>query len=247
MIGHALRKLIQKPIVYPPAPAGCVLYAVGDIHGRVDLLERVFDRIDRDYETVKEQGRRIEVYVGDYVDRGPQSERVVSALLDRSARVETVFLRGNHEQALLSFLAGFSEIGDWAQIGGLPTIQSYGVDPKLTSANIRDALWEKMPNAHRSFYARTHSYVQFGGYLFVHAGIRPGIELTSQSSDDLLWIRDDFLSHSGNFGAIIVHGHTPVREPEFLRNRVNIDTGAFITNKLTCIRIDAEGAIEIQR
>jgi serine/threonine protein phosphatase 1 len=172
---------------------------------------------------------------------------VVAELLERAARVETVFLRGNHEQMLLDLLNGHDCLEDWLHVGGTATLLSYGVAPRLLTrlvspAAIRRQLEAALPAGHRSFYEQTRHYVQLGAYLAVHAGVRPGLPLEAQAPTDLISIRREFLQFTGDLGFIVVHGHTPAMAPEMRPNRINIDTGAFATNRLTSLRIDADGA-----
>jgi serine/threonine protein phosphatase 1 len=235
---------------YPPAPDGLVLYLVGDIHGRLDLLRDMHRQIDDDKArrgATQASGPAREIYLGDYIDRGPSSAGVVSQLLERAARVETVFLRGNHEQMLLDLLAGLDCLEDWLHVGGTATLLSYGVAPRLLTrlvspAAIRRQLEAALPAEHRRFYEETQLYAPLGPYLAVHAGVRPGIPLEEQLPMDLLSIRREFLQYAGDLGFIVVHGHTPAMAPELRPNRINIDTGAFATNRLTSLRIDAHGA-----
>lgn len=231
---------------YPSAPDGFTAYLVGDIHGRADLLVDVQRQIDADKARLEPE-RAVEIYLGDYIDRGPDSAAVVSRLIARASEVHAVFLRGNHEQLLLDFLDGRDCLREWWAIGGIATLLSYGVAPRLltflvSADTIRRSLIERLPHEHLHFYEQTGSYMPLGPYLAVHAGVRPGCKLEDQKTADLLGIRRDFLEHDGDFGFIVVHGHTPVPAPDLRRNRINIDTGAFATNRLTCLRIDADGA-----
>lgn len=230
---------------YPPAPDGLTAYVVGDIHGRVDLLVEVHRQIDMDRARSR-PAYPVEIYLGDYIDRGPDLASVISHLLARAAKVQTAFLRGNHEQILIDFLHGADCLRQWSAVGGAATLLSYGVTPdilsRLVAADVvRQRMREKLPEVHSHFFDRTGSYLQVGQYLLVHAGIRPGIALEKQSISDLLTIRRTFLDHEDDFGCIVVHGHTPAMEPELRRNRINLDTGAFATNRLTCARIGADG------
>ena len=238
------------PMRYPPAPDGFTVYVVGDIHGRLDLLLDVQRRIDEDKARFV-RGRAVEVYLGDYIDRGPDPAGVVSRLIDRTRRVHAEFLRGNHEQLLLDFLSGKDCLDRWLAVGGIATMLSYGLAPGLPSrllagVVIRRKLRQAIPPEHRQFYEKTGSYVRWGDYLAVHAGIRPGVPLEEQKSADMLGIRQTFLQFDGDFGFVVVHGHTPVMKPELLPNRINIDTGAFATNRLTCLKIDADGPRVLQ-
>ena len=231
-------------VSYPAAPNGYTIYLVGDIHGRVDLLAQVQERIDRDMET-HGVGRSAEVYLGDYIDRGPDSAGVIDRLIARATKVNSVFLRGNHEQLLLDFLDGADCFDFWRAVGGTATLMSYGVDPGVVARSapddVRAGLNDKLPPEHRSFFEKTGSYTILGAYLAVHAGIRPLVPLERQQPVDLMGIRHLFLDHEADFEFIVIHGHTPVREPEFRRNRINIDTGAFATGRLTCLRLGSDG------
>jgi Calcineurin-like phosphoesterase len=235
------------PGTYPAAPDGRTIYVIGDIHGRLDLLKNVHGMIDDDRRDFGDS-QAVEIYLGDYIDRGPHSADVLSALVDRSRDVYTVFLRGNHEQFMLDFLEGEDCLSEWKPVGALPTLLSYGLPPKLLSGevseqHIRGALMDNLPAEHIDFLAETGSYCAVEAYLMVHAGIRPGVKLEDQQAADLFGIRHDFLEFEGDLGRVVVHGHTPVIEPDFRPNRINIDTGAFATNRLTCLRIGEDGPI----
>jgi serine/threonine protein phosphatase 1 len=232
-------------VSYPAAPEGYTIYLVGDIHGRSELLTQVQARIDRDMDAHR-VGRSAEVYLGDYIDRGPDSAGVIDRLIARAKRVNTVFLRGNHEQLLLDFLNGADCLDFWRAVGGTTTLMSYGVDPAVVTRSapddVRAGLIDKLPPDHHSFFEKTGSYTILGSYLAVHAGIRPLVPLERQQPADLMGIRHLFLDHEADFEFIVIHGHTPVQEPEFRRNRINIDTGAFATGRLTCLRLGSDGA-----
>ena len=239
-----LKSLRRRDVSYPPAPEGVVLYAVGDIHGRADCLERAHATIDRDLAQRGSRGQATEIYVGDYVDRGPDAKRVIDLMIARSAAASVVALRGNHELVMESFLRGLTPFEQWRPIGGLETVLSYGVDARTLLASggvLARHLAEKMPVSHLRFMSSLKAYHAIGRYCFVHAGVRPGVPIESQTIDDLAWIRDDFLNWPYDFGFIVVHGHTPKPSVEFLANRINIDTGAYATNRLTVLRIDAQG------
>lgn len=239
-----LSSLRRREARYPPSPEGQRLYAIGDIHGRADCLDRAHDLIDRDIEQSGPGEENLEIYIGDYVDRGPDSKGVIDRLIARSTKARLVALRGNHEIMMESFLRGQTSFDDWRRLGGLETVLSYGVDARglLAKGGIapRD-LAEKVPVSHLRFISSLVGAHVAGAYCFVHAGIRPGVAIKDQSVEDLAWIRDDFLRYSGDFGAIVVHGHSPVAGIDFLHNRINIDTGAYMTNRLSVLRIDAEG------
>jgi serine/threonine protein phosphatase 1 len=226
-------------------PRGIRVYAIGDIHGRADLLEQTLARID--WDSADHPGfRDIEVFIGDYVDRGPSSSEVITQLLQRSDFRETVFLRGNHEQLLVAFLQDPAVLEHWQQIGGRETLVSYGLQPGLRpnrqeQIELCASLNRMLPRRHRDFFNKLRDSYVCGDYFFVHAGVRPGVPLSRQNDDDLLWIRNEFLEYEGgDFEKVVVHGHTPVMEPEILPQRINIDTGAYATGNLTCVALEGD-------
>jgi serine/threonine protein phosphatase 1 len=234
---------------YPPAPVGTLLYAIGDIHGRSDCLDRAHDLIDRDLAKRGARDQATEVYIGDYVDRGPDSKGVIDRLITRSTKAQLVALRGNHEIIMESFLRGQTSFEDWRRLGGLETVLSYGVDARdlLAKGGVQPRDFaEKVPVSHLRFISSLVSVHTAGDYCFAHAGLRPGVAIEAQSVADLAWIRDDFLRFSGDFGFIVVHGHSPVTSIDFLQNRINIDTGAYMTNHLSVVRIDADGVTALE-
>jgi serine/threonine protein phosphatase 1 len=234
------------PTRAPRLPDGVRIYAVGDIHGCADLLDAVLTRIERDLRVRPPRREALAVFVGDYVDRGPDSHGVVERLLaGRPARARPVHLKGNHEDMLLRFLADPAGQGDvWLANGGMATLRSYGVTPPGAGAAAlgRGAadLARAMPGPHLEFYSGLGLTFECGDYLFVHAGLRPGTAIGAQSADDLLWIRGAFMRHDGAFAKYVVHGHTPRSEPEVLWNRADIDTGAFASGRLTCLVLEGE-------
>ncbi len=237
----------ETVIAYPPAPDGVTIYAIGDIHGCDRQLSAIHQRIDADLAR-RNPAAPVEVYLGDYIDRGPGSAQVLDRLIDRAASRQAVFLRGNHETYIDDFLNGEVALAHWQSLGGYETLMSYGINAyrmlreEEGEPAIRKAFAAALPDRHRTFLASLSNQHFIGRYQFVHAGVRPGIAPEDQAEEDLLWIRDAFLNHDGDFGYCVVHGHTPVRKPEFRPNRINIDTGAFATGVLTCIRIDETGA-----
>ncbi|TBW38786.1 serine/threonine protein phosphatase [Siculibacillus lacustris] len=242
MIDWFRSRVVVRP-AYPVLPKDHVVYAFGDLHGRSDLLDRALATIDR---TEAARRRRVtEVYLGDYVDRGPDSAGVVDRLILRAEFHDTVMLRGNHEQLFRDAMDGEIGLDDWRRVGGLATLASYGGDlPYLAGLADRPfaaALEAMVPPAHRAFLERLVDRHRIGGYFFAHAGIRPGVALDAQSREDLHWIREPFLGDDRDFGAVVVHGHTPILAPEFRANRICIDTGAYATDRLTCLRIDDRG------
>jgi serine/threonine protein phosphatase 1 len=214
------------------------------LHGRSDLLDGVLLRIDSDL-AANPVHRPIHVFLGDYVDRGPDSYGVLDRLIERGQTHEAVFLKGNHELFLLEFLRDPGKLNQWRQFGGLDTLMSYGVAPTFNATEaeldlLADALFQAMPVRHRDFLRRLETSFSCGDYFFVHAGVRPQLPLDQQREEDLLWIRDEFLRYEHDFGKIVVHGHTPVDEPEIRSNRINIDTGAYATGKLTCLVLERD-------
>lgn len=239
----------RREVPYPPAPAGTLLYAIGDIHGRSDCLDEAHDRIDRDRAERGAQDQALEIYIGDYIDRGPDSKGVIDRIIGRSTKVPLVALRGNHEIIMESFLRGQTSFEDWRRLGGLETILSYGVDARdlLAKGGVQPRDFaERVPVSHLRFISSLSNFHSIGAYCFVHAGLKPGVAIERQSIADLAWIRDDFLRFSGKFGFIVVHGHSPVTGVDFLQNRINIDTGAYMTNRLSVLRIDADGVTVLE-
>jgi serine/threonine protein phosphatase 1 len=222
-------------------PEGVVLYAVGDIHGQAHLLTSLLARIEEDVSQVEHQ-RGILVFIGDYVDRGADSRSVVDQVLGGRPGFETIPLRGNHEQMLLDFVSDPQSWEVYRRLGGVETLLSYGVDrellmPGVAPPRVRDAFLSVFPKTHHEFLRALAFSYDCGDYHFVHAGVRPGVALESQSAEDRLWIRDEFLNAGDVFGSrVIVHGHTPTRDPEVLGFRVGIDTGAYMTGRLTAAR-----------
>jgi len=228
----------------PSVPEGMRVYAIGDIHGRADLLESLLLCIDKDLKQ-HPVSQAVEVFVGDYIDRGPDPAGVFDLLIERGQARRTVCLKGNHEVFLIEFLKNPRIFRAWAQNGGLATLASYGLAPPFDlglreAAELSARLFEAMPPPHKHFLARLDLYWECGDFFFVHAGVHPGRPLSRQREEDLLWIRDEFLDYEEPFEKIIVHGHTPVREPEVRPNRIDIDTGAFATGRLTCLRLEGE-------
>lgn len=218
------------------------IYAIGDIHGRADLLKMMFALIDLDV-LERRVARPVEIYLGDYIDRGPASCEVLDQLIDRGARRETVCLKGNHEVFPAKFLRDPETLHEWAQFGGINTLLSYGLRPPRNPRHdelgaLAAEFSAAIPKAHREFLTRLPPHQTCGDYYFVHAGVRPGVALPDQQEQDLLWIRGEFLRSDDDHGKVIVHGHTPVLEPEFRPNRINIDTGAYATGRLTYLIID---------
>lgn len=237
------KKILNRKRIEPPSvglPENHRLYCIGDIHGRLDLLLDVHRKIGDDAPDF--DGVKILVYLGDYIDRGMESRRVIDCLLENNfPDFKTVFLLGNHEQVLLEFLNSKnpSIAHEWFRFGGLPTLASYGVNVRgIPTAKdleqLRAECREKMPTEHLAFFERLTLFYEIGGYFFVHAGVRPKIKLHRQRPEDLLWIREEFLMSDLCHGKVIVHGHSISDEPEIRPNRIGLDTGAYASGKLTC-------------
>ena len=233
---------------------GQLVYAVGDIHGRLDLLDRLLGQIAEDVAETKPAERPILVFLGDYVDRGPASRGVISRLLALrdAAALEVRTLKGNHEQALLQFLEDAAKGPEWVSYGGAATLASYGVQPPAIDAD--EETWadaqmkfaSQIPAEHLAFLRSLELSVTYGDYVFVHAGLRPGVALADQRETDLLWIRDEFLSAPGPFEKIVVHGHTPREEPFIGPHRLGLDTGACMTGVLTAARLQDDDQALLQ-
>lgn len=248
---NILSNIVRSPLnaseVLPSKiPAGKRIYCVGDIHGRDDLLQTVINTIIKD--SLDYSGQKIIVFLGDYIDRGMQSKEVVDILTDAAflPEFEKVFLCGNHEQTLLDFLNHDPTIlKEWWRYGAQTTFYSYGVAvagiPSEAKYSVLQAqLKAAMPTMHLAFFEGLSSHFIAGDYFFVHAGIKPGVALGQQSEMDFYWIREEFLNAKKPHEKIIVHGHTIVDEPEFLSNRIGIDTGAYLSGQLTCLILEGE-------
>lgn len=228
----------------PSLPEGIRIYAIGDIHGCADQLEQKFAIIDRELATAHSI-RPLHVFLGDYVDRGPASRETIELLARRSRSHETIFLKGNHEAFLAEVLSDPSQFSAWKQFGGIQTLISYGLRPPLNPTEhqqvelIRE-FREAIPAHQMAFFRVLRARFICGDFFFVHAGVRPGVPLAQQQEQDLLWIREEFLSYEKRFGKYIVHGHTPVQTPDLRFNRANIDTGAYATGNLTLLTIQGE-------
>lgn len=245
MLGRLLRSSDDLAPRAPRTPEGTRLYAIGDIHGRADLLLRLHELVRDDAAGCS--GRRVLIYLGDYVDRGLQSRAVIDLLLDGTPDgFETHHLMGNHEELMSAFLEDVSAWEIWMFNGGDATLLSYGVDAPAGPLDgtgteaMQQGFRKALPEAHRAFLRGLALCHIEGDYLFTHAGLRPGVAPDEQAPHDLRWIREPFLSSTADHGYCVVHGHTIVPEPEFHPNRIAIDTGAYYTNRLTCLVLEGE-------
>jgi serine/threonine protein phosphatase 1 len=240
-----LRKLglVSASRKQPRGKSGCRAYAVGDIHGRLDLVDAMLAQIEQDIAT-RPPARTYIVFLGDFIDRGPDSAGVVERLRTyQNPQAELVCLSGNHEEVLLEILAGkLGVLPAWLKFGGIECAESYGIDTEaLRQADERKAIEmvrNKVPRAHREFLRNLGDTFRFGDYLLVHAGIRPGVGLEEQYRKDLRWIREPFLGDTKEHGFVVVHGHTIVRDVEERSNRIGIDTGAYQSGVLTALGIE---------
>jgi serine/threonine protein phosphatase 1 len=228
----------------PKTSDGLRIYAIGDVHGCADLLAQLHACIDADI-AVHPAPQVLEVMLGDYIDRGPDSRTVLELLISRSRSHQIVCLKGNHETFIFDFLRDPVALDPWKSFGGLETLMSYGLVPPINADNqqqreLAEAFAHALPNSHRQFLFNLSPSFTTGDYFFAHAGVRPGIPLMQQKERDLLWIREEFLGHKKAFGKIVIHGHTPVVAPDIRPNRINIDTGAYATGRLTCLVLEDE-------
>ncbi|WP_404480587.1 metallophosphoesterase [Novosphingobium sp. BL-52-GroH] len=233
----------------PSIPSGERVYAVGDIHGRADLFEDLIHAIEQD-DASRGHAHTTVVLLGDLIDRGNQSARVVGQARHWGSQRRIEFIQGNHEEMLLVSREDTDALRSFLKFGGLETILSYGVDPEAAvSADLQDLqrlMNEAIPQDDVDFLESFKKMVRIGDYVFVHAGVRPETPLEHQSGRDCRWIREPFLSHRGDFGAFVVHGHTITPEPEVCANRIGIDTGAFLHGTLTAIGLQGEDRWFIQ-
>jgi len=242
IVGRDFLRLRRTPRRAKPAvPEGQRVYAIGDIHGRRDLLDELLDDVRKD--CLGTQQTVVIVFVGDYVDRGPDSKGVIERLLNLPPPLQGKFLRGNHDQALLDFIEDPLRYETWCDFGADETLTSYGVrPPRDHSANAlveaRERFAGAFPSEHLRFFESLLLSCELGDYFFAHAGVRPGTPLDEQKEEDLLWIREEFLRSSEDFGKVVVHGHTPTDSPVKRANRIGIDTGAYLTGRLTAVALE---------
>jgi serine/threonine protein phosphatase 1 len=218
------------------------VYAIGDVHGCLEALLALEHVIAADAETLP--GRKVIIMLGDYVDRGPSSAQVIDHLLaPPPAGFERICLAGNHEVLMLDYIDGRLTLGEWMPMGAGPTLASYGVDHERLShvygsaRQVDELIRKAIPAEHVAFLRSLPILVEAPRYIFVHAGLRPGIEMERQSDDDLVFIRNTFYERAHVMKKYVVHGHTPVAEATREGPRVNIDTGAYYSGRLTALRV----------
>ncbi|MDA0261679.1 MAG: metallophosphoesterase [Proteobacteria bacterium] len=241
--------LLKRPsdeIASPRIPDGQRLYAVGDIHGRDDLIATLHARIRDDAASAGDLENWI-IYLGDYIDRGEGTYRVIRSIIkDPLPNFQKNYLKGNHEDLMLDFLSGGWDINRWLSVGGSSTLSSYGVEETLWMhefdvqrvEELRIELTQAIPMAHLTFLRNLRLTHRSGDYFFVHAGVRPGTKLERQDGQDLMWIRDEFTRSRAHHGAVIVHGHSIVKDVDFAGNRIAVDTGAWRTDRLSCLVLE---------
>ncbi|MEM1048236.1 MAG: metallophosphoesterase [Pseudomonadota bacterium] len=240
-----LKRFLQKKSA-PVLPEDLRIYAIGDVHGRADLLGNLLTAIAADMQAQPVK-QAVEIFLGDYVDRGSDSRTVVETLrADPRHSGQRLCLKGNHEAMLLAFLDNPATFSMWRRHGGLATLASYGValpeDPDFPDlGQLSKSFRKAFPSTHEQFLRNLATIHHQAGYTFVHAGLRPGTAMDAQTEQDCLWIRDVFLKRSFDFGSVVVHGHSPVPTVERYPYRINVDTGAFATGRLSCLVIEAAG------
>lgn len=223
-------------------PEGLRIYAIGDVHGHLELLREMHGRIAGEIERDQRPDWRI-IHLGDLIDRGPDSKGVIEFLMAAQARdSRNIVLTGNHDVGLLDFLGHPDPQGLFVRFGGVETAWSYGVRFKAGNlAELREShaqLLRAVPEGHLRWLRGLPYSASFGDFFFCHAGIRPEVALDAQDPHDLIWIRREFLNHPGLHPKVVVHGHTPQAEAEVMANRVNVDTGVFYSGALTALMID---------
>lgn len=227
----------------PSVPPGYRVYAVGDVHGRLDLLDDALSRIEADIDS-RARAQNIIVFLGDLIDRGPSSAQVIERVRTyRRPAVRTVFLSGNHEEVLLRLLRGESRfLRDWLSFGGAQCARSYGISStalkRMDPGQAVEVLRQKIPGHDQAFLKSFVDTFRIGSYLFVHAGVRPGVPLSDQTQADLRWIRRPFLENDDDHGFVVVHGHTIAEQVDVRANRIGLDTGAYRSGVLTAMGLE---------
>jgi serine/threonine protein phosphatase 1 len=239
-------KRLSVTVDVAAVPKDICIYAIGDIHGRNDLLIPLLDRIAEDTQKRKVSEFQL-VFLGDYVDRGPDSCAVVETILEiKLPKTTVIALNGNHEVSMLSFLDDPLKGKRWLHYGGDATLRSYGITVSACDlegqdiVEIGERFRQTLPGKHRTFFEGLSESYAVGDYFFAHAGVDPTLSLENQKEEDLLWIRDNFLLHEQAYEKVIIHGHSITPSPEFKSNRIGIDTGAFYSDKLTCLVLEGD-------
>lgn len=219
------------------------VYAIGDIHGRIDLFEFLIAAIEQD-DAARPASHTTVILLGDLIDRGPDSAAVVARAREWSRHRHLEFIKGNHEEMLIASLGDVDVLYGFLKFGGRETVLSYGIEPRALAEaemeDLRQMMIEAIPQEDVDFLNGFKMFVRNGDYLFVHAGIRPKTRIDRQTEEDCRWIREPFLSHEGDFGAVVIHGHTISEEPQIRSNRIGIDTGAFVYGTLTAIGLEGD-------
>jgi serine/threonine protein phosphatase 1 len=230
------------------APDGVRLYAIGDVHGRLDLFEALLERLAADHAARPGPAAHL-VLLGDYIDRGPQSAQLLDRLANGPPPWATwTLLRGNHEQVLLDLYIGRDgfarRLAGWLDFGGRETLRSYGLPSSVAFGDNLEAIGAEIqrlvPARHLALIQSMPLTWRMGDYLFVHAGLKPGLEVEYQQGHDLLWIREEFLDSDADHGALVVHGHSITARVDIRTNRIGIDTGAYATGRLTALVLEGE-------
>lgn len=241
LFSASARALPDEPAARATVPSGQRIYAIGDIHGRLDLFDQLLERIDAD-DSARGDAETTLILLGDLVDRGPDSRGVVERAMGLMATGRVRVLAGNHEEMMLGSLSQDETLRHFLRHGGKQTLFSYGLGFEEYCAMQLEQLRERMialvPQSHIAFMEAMEDSIVVGDYLFVHAGIRPGVPLDQQNRADMRWIRREFLEHQGDHGHVVVHGHSIAEFPEVRANRIGIDTGASASGRLTAVGLE---------
>ena len=241
----------QKGMVRRAAlPIDTRIYAIGDIHGKINLLTQLIRKIKEDA-NIRPIRKVLTVFMGDYIDRGLESKSVIESIINENGIGEKITLLGNHEKLMLSSLEDVGSMKSWCAMGGIQTMFSYGVDVQDIMLRrgyevAQVALIEAVPRHHLLWLRGLQSRYEYGDYFFCHAGVNPDRSLSDQDESDLLWIRHKFTNDKRIYPKIIVHGHSPVDHVDIRSNRINVDTGACYTENLSCVALEHDGIRLIQ-
>lgn len=230
-----------RPIICPPLPKGERVYAIGDVHGCADLLASLARQIERD-DAIRPEARTTIILLGDLIDRGPDSAGVIDFVLDWKENRTVRTIAGNHEEMFLASVRSEEVLRRFLHYGGQETLLSYVRDKdlynSLSTAQLHEQLLEIVPARHMEFLQSLEDYIAIGDYMFVHAGIRPGVALEQQNRGDLRWIREGFLDFEGDLGKVVIHGHTISESVEIKANRIGVDTGAYRSGILSAVGLE---------